>query len=148
MCALTIPRYNFVPEDEKLSCRVPAKSLLKPFRSMRFLTKAIAKCEILFQSSSDCLEVTLACKYGSTIIYSIHLTSESECLQVDYDLNSLKNAITAEAKLIIGSLSNFAHSKGVGDLTLKVTGSKLFFKNCITDLVKKGMCMDEFIILS
>ena len=95
-------------------------------------------CEILFQNNNDCLEVLFTCKFGCTIVYSIHLTTEVEVLQVDYDLDLLKNAITAEPKLIIGSLSNFAHNKGVGDLTLQFTGSKLFFKNCLTDLVKKG----------
>jgi len=124
--------------DQNLECKIPTKCLLKPFRSMRFLTKCATECKIHYAQDGDNLDVTLLTRFGAQISYSLRLLSDVELLEVDFDLDSLRSIVTCDSKFILGSLSNFHQVKGAGDLTLKVVGHQITLRSSVTDLVRKG----------
>jgi hypothetical protein len=131
-------RYD-VPRDFDVMFTISSKCILKPFRSMKFLTKSCNFCEILFgNNEEDTITVVVGCKSGAEIRYIINKVATGELLEVDSDPKDYKSIIRTEAKLIIGSLTNFAHNKGLANLTLKVEDNKMLLKSCATDLVKKG----------
>ena len=127
-----------MPSENNVNFRIPAKCLLKPFKSLKFLQKFSDTCELDFTAEGCSLGITVLCKGGVKIRHKLNLSVEAEDLQVEVDSSMLKNCIAAEPKLILASLSNFTRAKGVADLTLKVLSDKLLLKNCVNDLIKRG----------
>lgn len=110
---------------------------MKPFRSMKFITKCIF-CEISFEEGKDTVVITMGCKSLAEIRYNIPMVSDRDELHAECDMEKLVNFLRSEPKFLMDNLSHFTHGKGLQDLTLKVHGNKLLMKNCATDLLRKG----------
>jgi len=126
-------------KGETLSFKIPSRVILSPFKSARFLSRQCSVCDIETKDSENRLLVHFAVKNRVDLSHEMNFSVDSDELQVDCDINSFKNWITADPNVIIGSLSNFGYLKGISHLTLKVEGNKILFKNCMTDMVRKGM---------
>jgi len=111
--------------------------MLKPFRSIKFLTKGCSFCEIDFVG--DGINVMLACKSGAEIRYIIPKDADGEYLEDASDPRNYKTSIRTDPKLIMGSLTNFTHSKGLVNVTMKIEEGKMLLKSCTSERVKKGL---------
>lgn len=99
---------------------------------MKFLTKCASECSIRYTKDADTMDVTLTTNYGAKICYSLRLLSDSDLIELDYDFSSLKSILTCDAKVFLGSLSNFHSTKDAGDLTLKFNSTQMSLRNAVS----------------
>ncbi|CAL8129846.1 unnamed protein product [Orchesella dallaii] len=137
-----------VTSDEPEKIAVPAKTILKPYRTLK-VAKSYLSSEIKFNPTEDFITVTSEGKSHVSTTYKLCATESSSDVQFDCDPYAMKSFLKADAKVLSSCLSNFNHMKGLSELTLKIQGQRVMLKNTVTDMARKdGTVVTEYTLTS
>ncbi|ODN00284.1 Cell cycle checkpoint control protein RAD9A [Orchesella cincta] len=134
--------------DEPEKIAVPAKTILKPYRTLK-VAKSYLSSEIKYIPSEDFITVTSEGKTHVSTTYKLGATESSSEIQFECDPYAMKNILKTDAKVLASGLSNFNHMKGLSELTLKIQGERVMLKNTVTDVARKdGTVVTEYNLTS
>jgi len=117
-------------DEDAQRFKLSMKSCLGAFKSLSTLEKNVDTCKLEYDDKETRLVFKLFCRHGITKTHNLTF-QESESLQAVFSKELCPNQMTAKAKVLVDTASNFPNN--CEEVTLSCTPESIMFKNYLED---------------
>ncbi|CAL8129837.1 unnamed protein product [Orchesella dallaii] len=121
-----------VTSDEPEKIAVPAKTILKPYRTLK-VAKSYLSSEIKFNPAKDFITVTSKSMTNVATTYKLCATESSSDIQFHVDLDALTNLVEVNGRDLLRRLSIFDSFTEMSQIGMKTLGKKILFYAVVSD---------------